>query len=400
MARVRNLFSVVIASGVIAASGASFNLAGETKFEIAGRIETMRKGNEITVLFARRPVEKRYYIVNGSTVQGLLDILTVVPVDIGLYRYRAVAVYMLSNKIYSRLIRAGSDIGLAKSARPLQGEVTESVAMKEKSFRKKITAEDGMEMLLVPAGKFVFGTSGGDRDESPEQTIYLDAYYIDRYEVTNGEYQSFTEAANARPPLSWEKGRFDRGEEKLPVLVTYHEAEAYARWYHKRLPTEQEWEKAARGVGRLPGGEGANYLYPWGNRFDSEKVNCADFWQNGKTGEHLKIRFRVAAEGLMPARSFEPEGASPYGVVNMSGNAAEWTSSWYMPYKGNRSKQGREFRRYGKQYKVVRGGSWHSQRYRVRVTSREIGGTPNLHTDNLAGFRCVRDTAILDVNGQ
>jgi formylglycine-generating enzyme required for sulfatase activity len=193
---------------------------------------------------------------------------------------------------------------------------------------------------------------------------------------------------------------FPEGEGALPVAVTYREAEAYAQWAGKRLPTEEEWEKAARGRGNLPGEErGTTYRYPWGVSFNPEKANCAEFWADEKTGAHMKMRFQIAAGGLMPVTAFDPEGASPYGAVNMAGNAREWTSSWYMPYRGNTSKEGKEYRMYGRQYKVVRGGSWYSTRHRLRVTSREVGGVPSLHADNLSGFRCVREPDVLDARG-
>jgi formylglycine-generating enzyme required for sulfatase activity len=244
----------------------------------------------------------------------------------------------------------------------------------------------------------VFGSGEGDRDESPEQTIFIDNYYIDKYEVSNEDFKKFIVASNSRPPASWEGENYSAGEKDLPVLVTYNEAAAYAKWAGKRLPAEEEWEKAARGNGRADAqSKTVNYSYPWGRVFKPEFANCAEFWADETTGAHIKMRYGTASRGLLPVASFDPEGASPFGAVNMAGNASEWTSSWYMPYKGNTSKQGKEYRRYGKQYKVVRGGSWYDPRYRIRTTSRDIGGTPSLHTGNLAGFRCIKEPDSTDV---
>jgi len=375
------------------------NLFGADAFDILGRIEAIEKDNTIVLLFESQPAERRYYIVNESTVYGTVEIVTVVYNRTGRYRFRAVANYTLANKMYARQIKAGDDIALVKRVEPNRRVYTDTISVQEKEYRQKIASSiDGRRMALIPEGKFMFGSNDGDRDESPEQAVNLDSYYIDLYEVSNRDYKKFVEAANAPPPISWKGATYRQGEDNLPVLVTYNEACAYAQWAGKRLPTEEEWEKAARGFGRISGvNEGKNFRYPWGRDFNPELANCADFWRENKTGVHIKMRFGVTVPNLMPVGSFEPEGVSPFGVVNMAGNAPEWTSSWYMPYRGNRSKQGAEYKRYGKQYKVVRGGAWYSDRYRLRVTSREFGGAPNLHTDNLAGFRCIKEVDAADV---
>jgi formylglycine-generating enzyme required for sulfatase activity len=169
----------------------------------------------------------------------------------------------------------------------------------------------------------------------------------------------------------------------LPVLVTNREAEAYARWADKALPSEEQWEKAARG-------EGVS-VYPWGDGFDPEKVNSAEFWASETVGKALKMRYGVNSPGLLPVDSL-PQGASPFGAVNMSGNALEWTSSWYRPYRGN----SRIIGAYGTQYKVLRGGEFCSDRHRIRITNREIGATPNRDLDFVAGFRCAREARATD----
>jgi formylglycine-generating enzyme required for sulfatase activity len=398
MIRIRIFYTLLLLAMSITAFCIFLDLFGANTFDILGRIESIGKENSIVLLFESQPADTTYYIVNKRTVYGTVEIISVVYNRTGRYKYRVVANYSLTNKIYARLIQAGDDIALVKQVESIKRVYPDSFSIREKEYRQKIVSlKDGKQMTLIPEGKFIFGLNDGDRDESPEQSVFLDNYYIDIYEVSNNEFKNFVEAANAHPPLSWMGATYRQGDENLPVLVTYYEAAAYARWAGKRLPTEEEWEKAARGTGHINSqGEDKNFVYPWGRDFNPERANCADFWKDDTTGAPIKMRFRITARNLMPIVSFDPEGASPYGVVNMAGNAREWTSSWYMPYHGNRSKQGTEHKRYGNQYKVVRGGAWYSARYRLRVTSREIGGVPNLYTDNLAGFRCVKEVDVID----
>lgn len=374
-------------------------LFAATEYDLLGRVESVSKDNSVAILFKERPSEKAYYLINDATVYGTIEIESVVFVRNGRYTYRAAARYTLSNKMFRRQIRAGVDIALVKAG-GAKHEYTDVAPAREADYRRSLVSpRDGRRMVLVPEGKFIFGSNDGDRDEFPEQTVHLDNYYVDACEVSNSDFKKYVDASNVKPPLSWEGSNFREGEGDLPVMVTYFEAESYARWAGKRLPTEQEWEKAARGPGRAEG-ESKNFIYPWGRDFNPERVNCADFWAHEKTGAHLKIRYGAVSPGLLPVASFDPEGASSFGALNMAGNAREWTSSWYMAYEGNRSKQGKEYRRYGKQFKVVRGGSWYSQRYRVRVSSRETGGMPNLHRDNMAGFRCVKNVDVIDREGE
>ncbi len=387
-------------SAVMAVSLAGFCLLfGAASFDIIGQIESIKKDNTIVILFELQPAERNYYIVSKGAVYGTAEIISVVYNRAGRYKFRAVAHYTLTNKMYARQIEAGDDIALVKRAEPGKRGQAEAIGVLENEYRQMIVSPvDGRRMALIPEGRFIFGSNDGDRDESPEQAVYLEKYYIDVYEVSNRDYKNFVDAANTRPPISWKGATYPQGWDNLPVLVTYNEASAYAQWAGKRLPTEEEWEKAARGFGRIGDkSEAKNFLYPWGREFNPELANCADFWNDAKTGAHIKMRFGITVPNLMPVESFEREGASPFGVVNMAGNACEWTSSWYMPYPGNRSKQGAEYKRYGKQYKVVRGGAWYSDRYRLRVTSREFGGAPNLSSGNLAGFRCVKEVDAADI---
>lgn len=208
------------------------------------------------------------------------------------------------------------------------------------------------DMISIPAGVFIIGDNGrspsegsGDPDETPEHKVYIDTYLIDKYEVTNAQYKAFVDATNHRTPNHW-KSRSDNGPDPgmtyppvkahHPVVyVDWYDANDYCHWAGKRLPTEEEWEKAARGTdGRV---------FPWGNAFDAKKANTPQYWLSmNKDGD------------TMPVGSFE-SGRSPYGVYDMAGNVYEWTANWYKPYPRNAELNPH----YGEKNKIVRGGSWY-----------------------------------------
>lgn len=368
------------------------------EFNIYAKIESKRKDAVITLIFQDRPLAEAYTIMNEGVIIGSIHILSIYDIVVNKEnRYRVIARYFLSDKSAESLIRAGTEIGLSIKKDESKRDFSEKREKVEIRYRNQITTDrDKRIMVLIKGGKFIFGSNSGERDEYPEQIIYLNDFYIDKYEVSNGDYLKFVEETNHRVPLSWDKGSYKKGEGDLPVLVTFYEALAYARWAGKRLPTEEEWEKAARGAGMEMVKENDKQLlskkpllYPWGNRFEPERANCMAFWDDSKVGEAIKKTYR---KGLVPVYLFKEVGDSPYGVVNMCGNAKEWTSSWYKPYRGNSHIN----KRYGEQVKVVRGGSWYNSIYRMRASSREYGGIPNLYSDNIAGFRCVKDPTILD----
>jgi formylglycine-generating enzyme required for sulfatase activity len=368
------------------------------EFTIYAKIESKRKDTIITLVFQDRPLFKTYNIMNEGMIIGSVHILSIYDIVVNKEnRYRVIARYNLSAKTAEALIRAGTEIGLSIKKDKSERDFSEKREKVEIKYRNQIETErDKRIMVLVKGGKFIFGTNSGERDEYPEQIINLNNFYIDKYEVSNGDYLKFVEETNHSVPLSWEKNSYKKGEGDLPVLVTYYEALAYARWAGKRLPAEEEWEKAARGAGMEIIKESDKFLlskkpllYPWGNKFEPERANCITFWDDSKLGEAIKKTYK---KGLLPVYLFKGVGDSPYGVVNMCGNAKEWTSTWYKPYRGNSHFN----KRYGKQVKVVRGGSWYNSFYRIRTTSREYGGIPNLYSDNIAGFRCVKDPTILD----
>lgn len=232
---------------------------------------------------------------------------------------------------------------------------------------------DPVPMVTIPAGEFLMGNPEGigRADEWPQRSVYLDRFSIDQVEVTNERYMAFVAATGHRnPPNPYGTGPLVsiKGLEELPVVqTTWYDAKAYCAWAKKRLPTEAEWEKAARGTdGRK---------FPWGN--DAATPKRANFdreWDEEKT--------------LHPVGSL-PEGDSPYGVKDMAGNAREWVSDWYAPdyYRQapNRNPQGPEKKGV---VRSIRGGSWHSPVSDITTSARGRGGFA-LQTHG-TGFRCAR----------
>lgn len=243
------------------------------------------------------------------------------------------------------------------------------------------------DMILIPACSFLMGDSER-ADEQPMGEVWVDAFYVDRLPVTNAQFRPFVEAGiyqqsdnpcwhgfeeNYRwmrktemrraPRYWWDR---DWSAPNHPIVgITWFEAVAFARWSGKRLPTEAEWEKAARGTdGRR---------FPWGNDFDVQRCNIS---QSGIG--------TTAACG-----SFSPQGDSPYGVAEMSGNIWEWTSSLYLPYPYQRD-EGREDLAEGAGRRVVRGGSWQSRfEQHVRCANRHYAEV-NFAFAN-TGFRCAKN---------
>ncbi len=365
-------------------------------YTILGKIETVRKDNFVTILFKDNPSEKLYYIVENQVKIGTVDIINIDMIKSGQGAYyRALAAYK-SDDGKNRLIRAGAEVGLdfvKKRVEPGAGEIKPG---EETVLAKKIVSEiDRRDMMLIPGGNFLMGSNTGDRDEYPERIVYVNDFYIDKYEVSNSAYLVYLKETNSKAPVLWKDGKLREEEAEYPVMVSYSEAEGYAKWAGKRLPSEEEWEKACRGEGielrkdlnekfytiRKP------VMYPWGDKFNAEYLNSKEFWDDEKTGLSIK---KIYTRGPLPVTIFEGPGNSSYGVVNISGNAPEWTSGWYRAYPGNNTPD----KRYGKQMKVIRGGAWYSERNRVRGSSREIGGVPNIYNDYIAGFRCVREIRI------
>jgi formylglycine-generating enzyme required for sulfatase activity len=237
-------------------------------------------------------------------------------------------------------------------------------------------------MVIIPAGPFTMGSDKVDHEglgqqlglvrplyvhEHPERRVELKTYFIGRFEVTNREFLKFVEATGAETPPDWKGRKIPAGLERHPVgFVSWYDADRYCRWRGGRLPTEAEWEKAARGV------DGREY--PWGNTFDSSRLN---------TGE-------APTPGPSPVGSF-PQGRSPYGVEDLAGNVGEWVDDWYLPYPGNTVSSPL----FGQRFKVIRGGSWGGQggHYALvlfyRSAHRLFGDPVERYPDT--GFRCAKD---------
>lgn len=190
-------------------------------------------------------------------------------------------------------------------------------------------------IVAIPAGEFIMGSEDGRYDEQPTHAVYLDAYELDRYEVTNAQYQRFLLATGGQPPRYWTDSRHPAGQADYPVVgVSWGDADAYCRWAGKRLPTEAEWEKACRGTdGRV---------YPWGETWEPGWANVdATGWDFGGAKHDATVptvwdaawaRLTLPPGSPGPAlRSIGsyPEGASPYDVLDMVGNLSEWVADWY-----------------------------------------------------------------------
>lgn len=242
----------------------------------------------------------------------------------------------------------------------------------------KAAAED-KDMVLIPKGEFTMG-SNEHADETKHQVV-LDPYWIDKYETSNARYRQFMKATSHAAPAYWDDPRLNKANQPV-VGVSWTDANTFCKWEGKRLPTEAEWERAAKG----PDGE---RHYPWGHSIDSNKAN---YGQNvGRTA---------------PVDSY-PEGVSGYGVYNMAGNVFEWVDDWYDPtyYKGSialnpkGADRGYNFANQGP-VKVLRGGSWLAPETSLH-TSHRFWNQPDNNSYGVGlGFRCAKSAETVSHEAQ
>jgi iron(II)-dependent oxidoreductase len=225
------------------------------------------------------------------------------------------------------------------------------------------------DMVLIEAGPFTMGKDGSKPKNGPAHEVDLPAYEIDRFEVTNDEFAWFVEQtgystyAETNSSKNWKNAA--EGKEHHPVVyVTWDDAKAYCEWAGKRIPTEAEWEKAARGTdGRT---------YPWGNDFVADNGN---FYEGGIRG--------TTAVGSFAGN------ASPSGVMDMAGNVREWTADFFNAYEGEAA-DGDPF--FGEENRVNRGGGWFDGEDGELVTTyNRNAGPPGTSANDDIGFRCARD---------
>jgi formylglycine-generating enzyme len=231
-------------------------------------------------------------------------------------------------------------------------------------------ATDEVELVLIPAGEFTMGHNSG-YDTLPVRRVNLPAFYIDKHEVTNKRYKRFIDATGYKVPWSqdpavaayvwdWQKRMYPEGKGDDPVvLVSWDDAKAFCTWAGKRLPTEAEWEKAARGPKGKP--------YPWGNDWANSKANTSESGLKQTT----------------PLGSFK-EDVSEYGVHDLAGNVSEWVEEWFAPYQGNPMTSYEERNK----YRVLRGGSWDYAHSIANGYHRQYALPQSQMT--AIGFRCAK----------
>jgi serine/threonine protein kinase len=221
---------------------------------------------------------------------------------------------------------------------------------------------DGMVMVYVPEGFFTMGSNHENDEEKPEHEVYLDAFWIDKFEVSNAQYKLCVEANACTKPNPSNRYEHSYYTDHPVVNVDWYQASAYCEWAGGRLPSEAEWEKAARGTG--------GNVYPWG----SESPNC-------RLANYGNCVSDTTVVGTFP------DGASYYGVMDMAGNVVEWVNDWWV-FSYDLSITHNPIGPDSGIYRVLRGGSWDNNDESIRTASR-FRNYPGRRISDSSGFRCV-----------
>jgi formylglycine-generating enzyme required for sulfatase activity len=243
-----------------------------------------------------------------------------------------------------------------------------------------VKGKDGVPMALIPAGAFLMGSNDGLPNERPEHTVTVKAFYIDVFEVTAGRYEKYLESGKQALPNGSgdEDGRAT--EDRPAVGVTWKDADGYCRWAGKRLPTEAEWEKAARGTD--------SRRYPWGQM--QPFVDIANYNRGLWVSEAITlVPVGSGVEGMSVRHGLKEGGKSPYGLYHMAGNAAEWVHDWYDREYYQQSPAADPAGPASGEKRVLRGGSWADLPTALRVTAR-FSAEPEFE-ERTIGFRCAMD---------
>ena len=297
---------------------------------------------------------------------------------------RNLATYNLKEES-AHIRAAGEDITLHELNEHPQTRTATYTIPEAEALLPKNRWEELDSMVTIPGGPFKMGTNLeiANAADRPEHTVKLPAYQIGKFLVTNAQYARFIAATGHRPPSDWKDGRIPQGLLLRPVtLVNWYDAVAYGKWAGCRLPTEAEWEKAARGSdGRR---------WPWGNKMDPDLLNT---YYNVGNSTDVDVYYK---------------GVSPYGVFDMAGNVDEWTDTDFEPYPGSdapadvfqgkiakvtseadRAMKISDMVKVDRRYKVLRGGSWKSDPFATATYHRDYAW-PNFASD-FYGFRCASD---------
>jgi len=302
----------------------------------------------------------------------------------------------LASRTISGDIMVATELRIASESDTVEGTTTKYENFTIRSPLSVIRETDGAEMVYVPGGTFEMGSSEAETDaafeqceqdqgsgeclrnwferESPPHTVTLDSFWIDKYEVTNAQYRKCVEDGDCLEPGCWGNSDFNAADQPA-VCVNWIDAQGYCDWVGAQLPTEAEWEYAARGPQRN--------TYPWGDTFDGEQLNFCD---DSCSEEHKNPEWNDGYELTAPVGSFEA-GTSWLGALDMAGNVFEWVNDWYQEDYYAVSPQSNPPGPGTGDSKVLRGGSWNSRVYYVASASRRWYRPRENYSD--LGFRCV-----------